>query len=812
MDDPASVPRTFRPFPTNPERRPWFEYVRPYSSPGLSTCITEGLLRLDGVRMAATWIDVVAMRIVEWAVATRNTVVLLSPDPYDLLVPLTAAAVHVSRMTELRKQIGGYPKSDRRVAVVTERMRLRTAYRRLGLGTAKLFDAVPAAMRLPTGGIAVLGRDSGRIDWGTLFVSRAAELRGIGGLGLIVVDLPVYDWDQLEGIDVPKIIIGHDASDRLVHRLARTTPVFAWDVEDLRGLEQVIATKGGALAPVAARLERLAAGTICAAVPVPSQGVCENAALFWSDLGPLHRAARGSYLARELTQEAHELFQDLLHLAVPTSFYEEQTGRRFRARLRDLNHDEFQTRGDLRDLHLPMIHVELQDLATALRERSPKADALMSILRDEVDRRRDVMLVARTATLARVHRAYLATFPEFRRVRVTSLGEVAEEMPADVAVLTGLAPAWARHVYASGIASDVRILAYAPERELVVADPFIEAEHVRRTIAYQRKYAAWLARPALKARCWKMLSAEDLGLVDDDPVAPRVDRSQVEFVSPAEPPDVPPGLWNLGIPSLEHPEVERRRELPSTPVERAAPVESLHVTFDDGRWVILARDGTVTRFNSVMQRAEPGADVRGLAVGDDVVFLDGDARKDVLGKVLEVAKDIPHLATPATWVEYWRDALDRGKQRFGTYTAFADALRARGCKRETQTIRLWVIGQTIGPGDPLDVRRVGEALEDAPLRDHHTTVYQGIDAFRGAHAQLMERVGALALKFGAAASAGAMRADEIIDERSGLTAADFQGCIEILRVQSIAPVGPVAFAMVGRLHEAREMRESEVIA
>jgi hypothetical protein len=230
----------------------------------------------------------------------------------------------------------------------------------------------------------------------------------------------------------------------------------------------------------------------------------------------------------------------------------------------------------------------------------------------------------------------------------------------------------------------------------------------------------------------------------------------------------------------------------------------MRVTFDDGRWVILDRDGTVTRFSSVLQRAEAGSEVARLAAGDSVVFLDGDARKDVLAKVLEVAKEIPHLATAATWVEYWRGALHRAKQRFGTYTAFAGALHEQGCRRETQTVRLWVIGDTIGPLDSLDIRRVGEALDDAPLRDHHTMVYQGIDAFRKAHAQLMQRVGTLALQVGPAASAGAMRADEVIDERSGLTAADFQGCVEILRVASIVPAGLVAGVVLGRLHEARE--------
>jgi hypothetical protein len=332
----------------------------------------------------------------------------------------------------------------------------------------------------------------------------------------------------------------------------------------------------------------------------------------------------------------------------------------------------------------------------------------------------------------------------------------------------------------------------------------VEAEYVRRTIAYQRTYAGWLARPGLKARCWKMLSGEDLGIGDDAPLPPTVDSSDVALISLPQPPDIPPGLWEVGVPALEEPEAGRDGPVTSAEFDRTATVEGLRVTFEDRRWAILDSGGTFTRFSLALQRAEPGSEVAGLTVGDEVVFLDGDARKDVLAKVLEVAKEIPQLATAATWVEYWRGALRRAKRRFRTYSAFGEALRSRGCRRETQTVRLWVIGDTIGPMDPLDVRRVGEVLEDAPLRDHHTTVYRGIDAFRGAHAQLMERVGALALYVGSAASAGVIRPDEVIDERSGLTAADFQGCVEILRVHSLEPVGEVPVAVVGRLHEACE--------
>jgi hypothetical protein len=228
----------------------------------------------------------------------------------------------------------------------------------------------------------------------------------------------------------------------------------------------------------------------------------------------------------------------------------------------------------------------------------------------------------------------------------------------------------------------------------------------------------------------------------------------------------------------------------------------VRVTFEDGRWAFLDSDGSVTRFARQTQRAEGGTEVHSLRPGDEIVFLDGDSRKDILAKVLEIAKEIPHLATAATWVEYWRGGLRRAKRQFGTYNALGEALRNRGCLRESQTVRLWVVGVTIGPMDPLDVRRVGEVIGDTALRDHHPAVYRGIEAFRDSHKNLMQRVGALAMHVGPAASAGALRADEVIDARSGLTAADFRDSVEILTIQAIEPVGCVPMSSIGRLRSS----------
>jgi hypothetical protein len=171
---------------------------------------------------------------------------------------------------------------------------------------------------------------------------------------------------------------------------------------------------------------------------------------------------------------------------------------------------------------------------------------------------------------------------------------------------------------------------------------------------------------------------------------------------------------------------------------------------------------------------------------------------------LEVAVEVPALAVAAGWVSHWRRVLAASYRRFVTYEKLAASLREQGCMLQTQTIRLWVIGVTIGPEDPQDVWRVGRVATDEVLLTHHAEVVRAMRSLRGAHVQLGRRVSDLALHVGAAAAAGHLSRDEVIDERSGLTAADFQDSLDLLTVRSIEPVGDVPFVITGRLHEGAE--------
>ena len=109
---------------------------------------------------------------------------------------------------------------------------------------------------------------------------------------------------------------------------------------------------------------------------------------------------------------------------------------------------------------------------------------------------------------------------------------------------------------------------------------------------------------------------------------------------------------------------------------------------------------------------------------------------------------MPELAVPAAWVDYWRDVLHRAYLRFTTYERLHDELERHGCDKQTQTVRLWVVGQTIGPEDPQDVSRVGQCLEDDALIANYQAIADAIKNLRAAHVRLGHRLAVIARRVG----------------------------------------------------------------
>jgi hypothetical protein len=158
---------------------------------------------------------------------------------------------------------------------------------------------------------------------------------------------------------------------------------------------------------------------------------------------------------------------------------------------------------------------------------------------------------------------------------------------------------------------------------------------------------------------------------------------------------------------------------------------------------------------------------------------------------------------------HWRRVLIKAYRHFGSYPAFLSALKEQGCRVQAQTVRLWVIGVTIGPDDEADVHRVGLVTGDPVLLSQHREVCRAIRSLRGAHDSLTRRLSELALHIGSATAAGYLHPDELVDERSGLTAADFQESIDILTVSSIEEMDDMPYVLLGRLNEAENDQEEE---
>lgn len=749
--------------------------IPPISVPGLSTCLEESRLICDGHAASSTVDAVDALRIAEHALARRRSVVLFPPDPAAPLAALVAAAVHVADAADAYRA-GIVRGSRRRVAVVTGDYRLRGLYRGIAIrdvsgGAAPIRRVFPAAA-LGAGGVVNI-LDSTAHDWSTVFIRAIADLPRVAPVDLAVLDLPCPDAIRAGGLDIPVVAVARDPADFAAIALAERWPAFGWERSD-----------------GAARLE-------IAAIPAPH--VCENAGLFWTDIGALARAG-SSPLGAELAREAFALFYDLLGAALPLHVLDQYASTPIEARLTALRRAARLFGGEVGELYVPMVEAELSGLAAAVAAGVSKADALPRLLADLVDDRRDALLLARTATLARAYRDHLNAIG-LGAVRVSTLTGAAAERPADVAVLTGMAPTWARWIYRSRAGASVRVLAYSG------GETFDEAAIVARSAQNQSDVSLALASPSRRIRSWALLAGEPVWGASQEMMTRGLRRAAVIAVEAPPPPEAPPGLWQgnswvVDAEPLAWSRTERERAVDQV-------VDGLRVGFDDGSWAVLASEDIVGRWRPASQRLDHVV-ASTLQAGDRLVFLDEDAHKTLLGKVLEVADGVPALAAAGAWLDLWRQALRRGYRQAGGYAQFSRAVNAERTREgrralDAVTVRFWVTGNTIGPEDPADVRRVAAVVGDPILLAAHSQVHLAMRTLRNAHVQLGRRLADLARRFGPAAASGALPLDELLDERSGLTAADIETAVTLATVTTVDPVGDVPALLTGRrvLEEAR---------
>jgi hypothetical protein len=766
--------------------------------------------------------DVDALRIAEQALTHRAPVLVCPPDPFAPLSALVAAAAHVAAMVSFFRESGMALPSPLRIAVVTADFRLRGFYRglavgwRRGVGGAPMKSIVPAATLVSGGRLSVVDGDTDR--WSTAFVKTVAEADALGPVDLLVVDLPVPDAARLGALSVPMVIIARDPLDPAVGALARRMPAFGYDsyLKDWR--------RGPGNAPPLLRLVNRR-DRLVKIVAVPAPGVCDNASLFWEDVPTLVGLGRRSPYVAALIREAFTLFHDLIGLAMPPAMFGQLTAKPLDRRVADLARAaKVIADTELREDWLPMIEAELGGILHALRGpvgsslaarpddgATDKAAVLLASVAEALDDRRDVLVVTRTAALARAYTEYLGSC-HLGAARVTSLGALADVPPGDLAVLLGMAPTWGRWVYRSGASQELTILAYTPgpghmgstgcdRTAVAAARRFDEAAMVTTAIGRQDEAGLRLSEPEQRTQAWASLrSGGARGGISDRAKGHSPARPAVVISEPA-PPEVPPGLWD-GTGWIAPLEPDAAADTPTAGTGRIGDSSAgFRATFADGSWAWLAERGLVWRWRphtGVPQQVEASK----LAAGDDLVFIDNDAHKTLLAKLLDVAEHIPGLAVGAGWHSHWRSVLQHAYERHGSYNGLARALAAVGCRVQGQTVRLWCVGVTIGPDEFEDVRRVGEIAGDPVLLTQAAEVWRAMQTLRNAHVKVGKRLAALARAIGPAAGTGRLPADEVIDPVSGLTAGDLGAAVTVIRLTGLERVPAVPTVLAGTRRRA----------
>ena len=761
--------------------------------------------------------DIDALRIAEQALARRTPVLVCPPDPFAPLSALVAAAAHVASMVSFFRESGMALPSPLRIAVVTADFRLRGFYRdlavawRRGVGGAAMRSIVPAATMMSGGRLSVVDTDTDR--WSTAFVKTIAEAEALGQVDLLVVDLPVPDAARLSGLSVPMVVIARDPLDPAAGTLGGQMPAFGYDsyLGDWH-------RDPGKAPPLLRLTNRRDRRVKIIAVPAPT--LCDNASLFWDDVPTLVRLGRRSPYVSALIREAFTLFHDLLGLAMPLAVFEQFTARPLDSRVAELARAaKVVADTELRQDWLPMVEVELRGILDALRGSATgaadgrpgaatvgKAAALVASVAEALDDGRDVLVVTRTAALARAYTEYLCRC-HLGAARVTSLGALADVPPGDLAVLLEMAPTWGRWVYRAGAGGELAVLAYTSGPDHMgsagchgaVATRgrrFDEAEMVATAIGRQDEAGLRLSEPEQRTRAWASLrSGVAGGGIRDRATGCSPARPAVEISEPA-PPEVPPGLWD-GTGWIAPLGPDATASTLTAGAGRISDVSpGFRATFADGSWAWLAERGHVWRWrphSGLPQQVEASR----LAVGDDLVFIDGDAHKTLLAKLLDVAENIPGLAVAAGWHSHWRSVLEHAYKRYGSYNELAHALAALGCRVQGQTVRLWCVGVTIGPDDFEDVRRVGEIAEDTVLLTLAGEVWRAMRTLRNAHVKVSKRLTALARVIGPAAGTGRLPADEIIDPASGLTAGDLGTAVTLVRLTGLERVLAVPTVLAG---------------
>jgi hypothetical protein len=176
-----------------------------------------------------------------------------------------------------------------------------------------------------------------------------------------------------------------------------------------------------------------------------------------------------------------------------------------------------------------------------------------------------------------------------------------------------------------------------------------------------------------------------------------------------------------------------------------------------------------------------------LGPGVRLVVVDARARDLIAHKTLDAKRAAEAGEERTRLIERWRREMDEGRRSRGmTYAEMSEAIRRRGSRLTSpQTVGLWARGDALGPLDPEDIWRVGEAVGSQWLSANWRAVAQALRGVRSAHRLFGREITGLIQRV-AAGHEELSRDDLGLLDELGVSLAELQDAVSLLTVVDVS--------------------------
>jgi hypothetical protein len=243
-------------------------------------------------------------------------------------------------------------------------------------------------------------------------------------------------------------------------------------------------------------------------------------------------------------------------------------------------------------------------------------------------------------------------------------------------------------------------------------------------------------------------------------------------------------MFSEGLTSHGYERVLEHDHDPSTYLPDAN-VDACLLKLEGGRAVYLAPDARL----SFIDRDDTlvHGDLTRLEEGDRLIRMKPEARETIADRVISARREEEAQGPAHDAIATWRTELRKGIERNGpTYADILRTIQANGSRvTSSSAIAQWVDGRVLGPQDPNDVKRLGEALRSQWLIDNWRKVAAALFMIRVGHRVLGRRVTRI-IEAAALGEYSLSHDEEQFLEAIGVSFLQLQDAVLVATVEAIA--------------------------